>query len=288
MTKRHLLLEQWSKGLAELTGAVGKPQFATVLLDAVRRLVDFDFVMAFAYRGKDRPLILDDTLDRAHHRVIASDYAAGPFLLDPFFQLVAKGRRGGCYRLHDIAPDQFRRSEYYREHYSRTGIGEEVGFVFPMEDGFTGITSLARWVASPPLSRGDLDILRAIEPAIGAFSRQNWAKAEVPKPDSRVDDAVAHLGFRVLSAREREIVTMILQGHSTQSVALQLDISPGTVKIHRKNIYRKLKISTQGELFAVFLGGLAASRPSYSPGDIPVAAEVAQSVRKSSSSGGKP
>jgi hypothetical protein len=70
MTKRHLLLEQWSKGLAGLTGAVGKPQFATVLLEAVRRLVDFDFIMAFAYRGKDRPLILDDTLERAAQRLL--------------------------------------------------------------------------------------------------------------------------------------------------------------------------------------------------------------------------
>jgi DNA-binding CsgD family transcriptional regulator len=198
------------------------------------------------------------------------------------------GRRSGCYRLHDIAPDQFRRSEYYREHYSRTGIGEEVGFVFPMEDGFTGVTSLARWVASSPLTRTDLDILKAIEPAVGAFSRLHWGKADVPQKDSRVDTAVAHLGFRVLSAREREIVTMILQGHSTQSVALQLDISPGTVKIHRKNIYRKLKISTQGELFAVFLGGFTALQMSYSPGDIPVTPDLAQSVRTSSTRGGKP
>jgi hypothetical protein len=47
---------------------------------------------------------------------------------------------------------------------------------------------------------------------------------------------------------------MILQGHSTQSIALHLDIAPGTVKIHRKNIYRKMQISTQAELFSVFMG----------------------------------
>ena len=182
MTTRHLLLEQWSKGLAELGGALGQPQFAGVLLDAVRRLVDFDFVMAFAYRGKGQPVILGDTLDRARHRVIATDYAAGPFLLDPFYQLVSDGRRSGCYRLHDIAPDHFRRSEYFREHYSRTGIGEEMGFVFPMEDGYTGVTSLARWTQSPPLTRADLEILQAIEPAVGAFSRQHWRNRQRSPP----------------------------------------------------------------------------------------------------------
>ncbi|MCB1378137.1 MAG: helix-turn-helix transcriptional regulator [Alphaproteobacteria bacterium] len=278
MTTRHLLLEQWSKGLATLSDAVGKPQFAAVLLDAVKRLVDFDFVMAFAYRGKDPPVILDDTLDRARHRVIATDYVAGPFLLDPFYQMVSNGCRAGCHQLLDIAPDHFRRSEYFREHYSRTGIGEELGCFFPMDEGYTGVTSFARWTWSPPLTRSDLEILQAIEPAVSAFSRHHWQLKSLTRPSPIPAPTVAHIGFRMLSAREREIVTMILQGHSTQSIALQLDISPGTVKIHRKNIYRKLKISTQGELFAAFLGGLALPTLSYSPGDIPEPGDIAQSL----------
>ena len=259
MATRHLLLEQWSKGLAELSEAIGQPRFASVLLDAVRRLVDFDFVMAFAYRGKDQPLILDDTLDQARHRVIATDYAAGPFQLDPFYRIVSGGTVSGCYRLLDIAPDHFRRSEYFRAHYSRTGIGEEVGFVFTMENGYTGVTSLARWNASPSLTRADLDILQAIEASIGAFSRLHWRQPGMTTSASPTQQTVAQLGFRVLSAREREIVTMILQGHSTQSVALQLDISPGTVKIHRKNVYAKLNISSQAELFNKFIGHLSES-----------------------------
>ena len=71
MTTRHLLLEQWSKGIASLAGAVGTPDFSVTLLDAVRRIVDFDFIMAFAYRGRERPLLLADTLDAARHKVIA-------------------------------------------------------------------------------------------------------------------------------------------------------------------------------------------------------------------------
>ncbi|HRX34979.1 MAG TPA: helix-turn-helix transcriptional regulator [Aestuariivirga sp.] len=288
MTTRHVLLEQWSKGLAEVGHAIGQPRFATVLLDAVRRLVDFDFVMAFAYRGKDQPVILDDTLDHTRHRIIATDYAAGPFQLDPFYKLVSDGACSGCYRLHDIAPDHFRRSEYFRAHYSRTGIGEEVGFVFATGNGYTGVTSLARWTSSPPLTRSDLDILQAIEPAVGGFSRQQWANPGASAFEQKPQQTIARLGFRLLSAREREIVTLILQGHSTQSVALQLDISPGTVKIHRKNIYRKLKISTQAELFAAFLGSFDGLQPSYSQGDIPAEPDIAQSTAKTRSIGGTP
>jgi hypothetical protein len=59
---------------------------------------------------------------------------------------------------------------------------------------------------------------------------------------------------------------------------MQLSISPGTVKIHRKNIYRKMKVSTQAELFAAFLG-LATG--SYSPRDMEAPPQIPQRLRPS-------
>ena len=60
----------------------------------------------------------------------------------------------------------------------------------------------------------------------------------------------------MLTHRECEIAGLILKGHSSKSIARIIEISPGTVKIHRKNIYRKLGISSQSELFSLFLGNL--------------------------------
>lgn len=265
------LLEQWSRAIADIAAAQRGPGFVPALLASVKRLVDFDFVMVFAYSGTARPLTLADTLDEPRHRIIAEDYADGPFLLDPFFRLVEEGRRSGCHRLHDVAPDHFRRSEYFRIHYGRTGIGEEIGVFFDMGAGLTGVTSFGRWDSSPPITRADLDILRALEPAIGALCAGHWsnlhARREAAPPRG------VHPAFDNLTLREREIVTMVLRGHSTESIAMQLSISPGTVKIHRKNIYRKMKVSTQAELFAAFMGLEAAP---YSPGDMAEAAQIPQ------------
>ncbi|MGR3700268.1 MAG: LuxR C-terminal-related transcriptional regulator, partial [Roseovarius sp.] len=36
-----------------------------------------------------------------------------------------------------------------------------------------------------------------------------------------------------------------------------LGISPGTVRIHRRNIYAKLRVSSQGELFSSFIAALS-------------------------------
>ena len=270
------LLEQWSRSVAEIAAAQRGPGFVPALLAGVKKLVDFDFVMVFAYAGSSRPLTLADTLDAERHGIIAEDYADGPFLLDPFFRLVEEGRRAGCYRLHDVAPDHFRRSEYFRIHYGRTGIGEEIGVFFDMGAGLTGVTSFSRWDASPAITRADLDMLRALEPAIGALCAGHWsnlhARREPPQPRA------AHPAYASLTLREREIITMVLRGHSTESIAMQLSISPGTVKIHRKNIYRKMKVSTQAELFAAFLG-LATG--SYSPRDMEAPPQIPQRLKPS-------
>ena len=275
--RRHLVLDGFARSIAELTNALESDRFVKALLAAVQRLVHADFVMVFGYQGADQPLMLGDTLDRERHGVIAEDYINGPYLLDPFYQLVEDGRREGCFRLHDIAPDRFRQSEYYRTHYKRTGIGEEIGFVFDAGRGITGVASVARWTSSPALARDELDLLQAIEPAIRSLCARHWSRitrARLVPADAAGANAVAALeefAGGVLSARERQIMTMILKGHSTQSLAHHLDISPGTVKIHRKNVYRKLNISTQAELFAAYLA-FVQTRPEgsgYSPGDIP-------------------
>ena len=250
-----LLLEQWSRGIAEIAAVRGKDSFIAVLQAAVNRLVEVDFTMVFAYRGTSTPLVLGDTLDADRHSVIASDYVAGPFMLDPFFRLVSDGTRTGCFRLHSVAPDRFRHSQYFRTHYRRTGIGEEIGMFFDLGGGLIGVISFARWNASPMVQRAELEILQAIQPAVAALCIAHWSNLRPlqDQPPSRAVAAGLAAG-RALSVRETEIVTMILQGHSTQSIALHLDIAPGTVKIHRKNIYRKMQISTQAELFSVFMG----------------------------------
>jgi DNA-binding CsgD family transcriptional regulator len=260
--RAELLLAQWSRGTAEILATMKTPAFERAVLQAVKRLVDFDFVMTFDYAGPRRPSALGDTLAAARRKIVMQDYLAGPYMLDPFVQQVLAGFRAGCFRLLDLAPDRFRQSEYYRVHYRLTGIREEVGFFFPMPGEATGVLSLARLDEAPRLTRREMGILRLIEPALGALCAEHYAAkspARLAAEDHRAPLTYAYqqFGGKLLSEREREIVALVLQGHSTESIAGRLDISPGTVKIHRRNIYRKLGIGTQAELFASFLRFIA-------------------------------
>lgn len=52
----------------------------------------------------------------------------------------------------------------------------------------------------------------------------------------------------LLTKRETEIIGLISNGKTTNQIATQLFLSTNTIETHRKNIYRKLEISTNVEL----------------------------------------
>lgn len=56
-----------------------------------------------------------------------------------------------------------------------------------------------------------------------------------------------------LTAREREIVTLVCEGRPNTEVAQALGLSPGTVRIHLHNIYTKLGVRNRTALAALIL-----------------------------------
>ena len=62
----------------------------------------------------------------------------------------------------------------------------------------------------------------------------------------------------MLSAREREILTLIARGASNKLIARDLDIAETTVKIHVQHILRKLNLSSRVQA-AVYATGRGVS-----------------------------
>jgi two-component system response regulator NreC len=51
-----------------------------------------------------------------------------------------------------------------------------------------------------------------------------------------------------LSAREREVLQLVAEGHSSSAIGERLHLSPRTVETHRANILRKLGLKTRTDL----------------------------------------
>jgi DNA-binding CsgD family transcriptional regulator len=64
-----------------------------------------------------------------------------------------------------------------------------------------------------------------------------------------------------LTPREQEIVGLILEGHPSATIAKRLGIGRGTVKNHRRRLYDKLDITTERELFLLYLDWLWRTEP---------------------------
>jgi len=81
-----------------------------------------------------------------------------------------------------------------------------------------------------------------------------WLPPEGPAHEAAGDFAALLERFDArLTQREIETARLILQGFSSKAIAQQLGISPETVKVHRRNVYHKLKVNGHGELFALVL-----------------------------------
>ncbi|PAV71542.1 hypothetical protein WR25_08951 [Diploscapter pachys] len=71
--------------------------------------------------------------------------------------------------------------------------------------------------------------------------------AEVPP----WQETLTQLGAQI-TTRESDVLRLLLSGFSNKEIAGKLSLSAETVKVHRRNIYAKLNIKSQSELFARF------------------------------------
>jgi DNA-binding CsgD family transcriptional regulator len=110
-------------------------------------------------------------------------------------------------------------------------------------------------------SPGQVALLDLIRPWVAGLMRQrlafepaaaDHAPPRRPGAHDGFEQAMAQLGTP-LTARELDVIRLILSGRSNKEVANKLSISAETVKVHRRNIYGKLAINSQSELFSLFL-----------------------------------
>lgn len=256
-------MSNWNALLGETIAALGTEAFAPALGGAAGALFSYDICMIFAYDGTATPQSLYHNLPPETAQIVIWDYCIGPYLLDPFYAETETGRRSGMVGLRQMAPDKFFQSEYYIKHYSRTSIRDEVGVFTGLDARRTAVISFARKRNQPVFSARERTRLAEVAPVIEALLQAHWGGdagrgatlAMVPSvpPLQVLLDRIAQ---GVLTPRETEVIAMVLRGYSSAAIGARLAISDETVKVHRKNAYRKLDISSQAQLFSIFIQAL--------------------------------
>lgn len=252
--------------VGQVIAQVGTDSFSATLDDALRSVAPFDLSAIIVYPDAARPLLLHDGLNAVANAAAMEAYLGGTYLLDAVYT-ACKARVGeGLYRLADLAPDAFFEGEYFNSpqvhpciSLESGALAEEIAFLVRFPAGHFGGYSLMRSNGRPRFSDAEMADLAAYAPIVQAAVRRNWAGSDGAPQAPVVGEAdMLEGGFQsfaagTLSPREQIIVSLVLRGHSSGSVGLRLGITEGTVKNHRKSIHAKLGISSQAELFAMFL-----------------------------------
>lgn len=235
------------------------------LVAVVNLAVENNGTCLMSFHKKAPPEILHHSMNDEIARHYLDRYLAGPYLLDPLYQLAIRTRQATACRFRDTIPDRFHSSEYYRQYCERTHLRDEMDFLLNTSDDSTLVLVVGRF--HKRYVKAELQRMRAIEAVIFASMRSIWERWDNSsrrvkrKHDlhRRLTKCFDDFGDSQLTERERQITQLLLRGHSAKSVARELRIAPGTVMVHKRNLFAKLGITSQYELFSLFIKDLSTS-----------------------------
>lgn len=258
-SKPDLAVQQ---ALVAAIDAVGTEQHVGRLADFIAALVPHDLVTVVRYSVTERPEFVSH---RNYSDEMVKRYLEAYYPYDPFYRQWRDYQAPGVVRLLAAAP-----VPYVSEFLVQSVITDELGVL--LDDGWGWCLGIFLDRRRRRFSGSDVARLEKQFPAIAALHaldtrtrvlpfrlpKQQPAKGFLPRQYSAPAD-VDRL-WADLSPREREVVQLILAGHTTDSIAGKLGLARGTVKNHRRNIYDKLDITTERELFLQLLDSTGGPR----------------------------
>ena len=248
---------EWQQSVASIILSLAKDDFYAKFAEACELVTSYQSTFIVWLSSDHRPIQLYHDLPENLAMETTKPWFEGAYLLDPFYTLYQSGAPEGIYPLRDLAPDNFYDSEYYNSYYSQTELTDECGLLINMDDSQSLLVSLGSR-GGPPISDLELSNLQTVLPVLSAVChrQQSVDEGEI-NFSAPLDKAFRNFGRDHLSARECEVIQLILKGHSNKSIAKLLDISIDTVKVYNKRFHNKLEISSQAELFSLFLEAIS-------------------------------
>ncbi|MCL6690012.1 helix-turn-helix transcriptional regulator [Pseudomonas sp. R3.Fl] len=270
-------LHAWHVGLARAMAAVATAEFPARLVEALGALVPIESSL-FGLERKGQPPrhLFQHGIPAEYREPLTERYYARGYLLDPFCLAIEGGLAEGFYPLAEIAPDDFFASEYYKTYYLKCGSVEDSHYIVDLDAQRKLSLCVYQGRSGARFSEEQTELLRAALPLVRELCRQFESRGGLDlllaggdagaQPaaalNRHIREAFMNFGGDCLTEREREIAHLLLRGHSVKSSARVLDISPETVRMHRKHLYTKLEINSQAELFSLFIDWLTRDGPA--------------------------
>ena len=243
----------WHRSVGKLIMELNRPAFWSSLVRVVNEYVQIDNWVVLVFSDQHvNVLCVTEVADAEEVDALTQRYVKGLYLLDPFYIANRENPQSGFFHLSDIAPEHFLTTEYYHQYFAQYITADEVQYNVQLDADRTLCMSFGSNVRFSPEQITTLEI---IKPWVMALMHQRMSyendldkNLSEPPPWS---EAIIQLGTQI-TTREKDLLKLLLSGFSNKEIAGKLSLSTETIKVHRRNIYNKLNIKSQSELFARF------------------------------------
>jgi DNA-binding CsgD family transcriptional regulator len=257
-------LSKWNADISRAIAALGTENFFPALIEAINGQVKIDYPQVWLYHKDLPPRVLYHQIPEQATRGQIDQYLDGPYREDPFYQTSMHQPRAKIYRLSRVTMGKLKDSDYYRDYYADTGTCDEAVYLAKLQAGNVINLSMMRKADNKPFSDEEYESLYVLAEPISELLKSHteysdFAATNLIQPgiDHQIDLAFRTFGESLLSPREKDVLELMLRGYGTDTSAERLTIAVETVRRHRKSIYRKLDVSSQTDLFSLFLNSMS-------------------------------
>ncbi len=257
-------LSKWNKDISRAIAALGTDKFFPSLIEAVNGQVKIDYPQIWLYHRDLPPRVLYHQIPDQALAAQVDQYLEGPYREDPFYQTSMHQPRAKIYRLSRVTMGKLKESDYYRDYYSDTGTCDEAVYLSKLQAGNVINLSMMRLAGHGAFTDEEYEMLYLLAEPVSELIKSHtehsdFAASNLIQPgiDHQIDLAFRTFGASLLSPREKDVLELMLRGYGTNVSAERLTIAIETVRRHRKSIYRKLDVSSQTDLFSLFLNAMS-------------------------------
>jgi DNA-binding CsgD family transcriptional regulator len=243
--------------LEELIRSIGTERFGSTAFALLRKEIAIQHLTINRY-AEYRPveLIAVECARGAHsfHSAI-NHYVRGSYISDPL-RPHYHGTENAGYDLFSVSSEQVRDRQARQKLYSSTGIAAKLALIVHRQHDVLTL-AIYRSRDDGDFKLRDLKLMRSLSGDLAAAVERHVALSSSAKLNCL--DELTKLLVEIpcgalLSRQEVAVCARIIAGYSTESIALNLGVSPHSVATYRLRAYAKLNISSQNELFLLVLG----------------------------------
>ena len=148
-----------------------------------------------------------------------------------------------------MSGDKWRQSEFYLEFMAPRHFDHDTDVFFRRNGRITAVLSILRDDRLGPFQEHELDMLRRMQP----FLEYSLNNVYIPK---RFSDRDLFADKYNLTARELDVVEIVMVGADIKSLAARLNLSQATVKTHLQHIFEKTGVHSTRELISLLFRDL--------------------------------